>query len=196
MQSHLSCVILTSIYYSCSILNLTISQSILLCVHFYLLLQQLCFKIPLAQWGAYKSSAPQNSLVSLSILLLFSSPVLNTSALWITKHFLYLSLSWWQQNQTEKRNKKASLSNDLSFIFHRTFTKLVYLLFVLQRTQVLVYFPFKQPSDEPQLQNTQHCQNTLEGLELHTELKHAQCRNGGGNRRKFPLGNGNLCNTL
>lgn len=35
-----------------------------------LLLQQLCFKISLAQWGAYKSSTLQILLVSLSILLL------------------------------------------------------------------------------------------------------------------------------
>lgn len=82
----------------------------------------------------------------------------------------------------------------ISFIFHRTFTKLAYLLFFLQIQQALVYFPLKQPSNEPQLQNTQHCQTTLEELDLQTELKCAQLCNGGGNGRKFPLGN--LYNTL
>lgn len=150
--------------------------------------------MPAVQWEASKSFDLQISLISLSILWLSSSPVLNKTIRRIRKVFFLLSLSQRQQNHNSRSRKKASLQIIyLSFIFHRTYPKLSYLFF-LHRKQALVYFPFKQPSDELQLQNTPLCQNTLEELELQTQLRCTQLQNGCENGQKFPLSN--ICNTL
>lgn len=99
----------------------------------YLLLQQLCFKIALAQWGAYKSSALQISLVSLSILLLSSSPVVSTSIFWIRKPFLYLSLIQWQQNHNRKRKKRAFVKWSLFHLSQNIYKACLLVIFLTKK---------------------------------------------------------------
>lgn len=171
MQSHLPCAdtyfYLLQLFYPKS--NHTWVYSTL--CPLYLLLQQLCFKIPLAQWGAYKSSALQVFHYVHSDVSLYPFSCCLPLLSWVHWSFesgnssstcLYSDVSKTTIAKG-KRKQVCQMSSLSSFAnIHRA---CVFTIFLTNKTE-LVYFPFKQSSDEPQLQNTQHWQNTLGGLEL------------------------------